>query len=80
MQHKSVPLLIKNADDDSGAFTGLASVFDNLDHDSDIVRRGAFSKSLGSGSPTPLSGYTRPMAHAAMLVMSSRPVLGTRHL
>ena len=50
MQHKSVPLLIKSADDDSGTFTGLASVFDNLDHDGDIVRRGAFSKPLGSGT------------------------------
>ena len=46
MQHKFVPLLIKGADDDSGAFTALVSVFDNLDHDGDIVRRGAFSKSL----------------------------------
>ena len=36
MQHKSVPLLINSADDDSGTFTGLASVFDNLDHDGDI--------------------------------------------
>ena len=47
MQHKSVPLLIKSDDDVSGTFTGLASVFDNLDHDGDIVRRGAFSNSLG---------------------------------
>ncbi len=54
MQRKSVPLLIKNADDDSDTLTGLASVFDNLDHDGDIVRRGAFSKSLGSGSPITL--------------------------
>ena len=46
MQHKSVPLLIQSVDDDSGTCTGLASVFDNLDHDGDIVRRGAFSKSL----------------------------------
>ena len=46
MQRKSAPPLIKAADDDSGTFTGLASVFDNLDHDGDIVRRGAFSKSL----------------------------------
>ena len=30
MQRKSVPL-IKSADDDSGTFTGLASVFDDLD-------------------------------------------------
>ena len=54
MQHKSVPLLIKSADDDSGTFTGLAWVFDNLDHAGDIVRRGAFSKSLGSGTPISL--------------------------
>ena len=50
MEHKSVPLLIKSADDQSGTFVGLASVFDNLDYDGDIVRRGAFSKSLGSGT------------------------------
>ena len=55
MQHKSIPLLIKSDDDDSGTFTGLASVFDNLDARGDIVRRGsAFSKSLASGSPIPL--------------------------
>ena len=44
------PLLIKSVDDASGTFTGLASVFDNLDHNGDIVRRGAFSKSLASGT------------------------------
>jgi len=32
----------------------LASVFDNLDHDGDIVRRGAFNKSLDSGTPISL--------------------------
>jgi hypothetical protein len=37
-----------------GTFTGLASVFDNVDHHGDIVRRGAFAKSLSSGSPIPL--------------------------
>jgi hypothetical protein len=62
MQRKSVPLLIKSADDDTGTFTGLASVFDNLDHDGDIVRRGAFSKSLGSGTRRyRWSGCTRLM-------------------
>ena len=50
----SVPLLIKSTDDESATFTGLARVFDNLDHDGDIVRRGAFSKSLNSGTPIPL--------------------------
>ena len=31
MQRKAVPLLIKSANDDSGTFTGLASVFYDLD-------------------------------------------------
>jgi HK97 family phage prohead protease len=48
------PLSIKTADDDTGTFTGLASVFDNLDAHGDIVRRGAFTKSLASGQPIPL--------------------------
>ena len=47
MQHKSVPLLIKSADEQGGTFVGLASVLD-------IVRRGAFAKTPGSGSPMPL--------------------------
>jgi HK97 family phage major capsid protein/HK97 family phage prohead protease len=54
MQRKSVPLVVKSADDESGTFTGLASVFDNVDSDGDIVRRGAFVKSLDSGTPVPL--------------------------
>ena len=54
-QHKSVPLLIKSADDQGGTFTGLASVVDNLDHDGDIARRGAFSKSPSSGTSIPLA-------------------------
>ena len=52
--HKSVPPLIKSADDHSGTCVGLASVFDNVDYDGDIVCRGAFSKSLDSGTPIPL--------------------------
>ena len=50
MERKSVALTIKSADDETGTFTGLASVFGNLDAHGDIVRRGAFSKSLGSGT------------------------------
>ena len=33
----------------------MASVVDNLDHDGDIARRGAFSKSLSSGTSIPLA-------------------------
>ncbi|MCV7222963.1 HK97 family phage prohead protease [Mycolicibacterium elephantis] len=54
MQRKSVALSIKAADDSTGTFTGLASVFDNLDAHGDIVRRGAFTKSLAGGQPIPL--------------------------
>lgn len=54
MQHKSVALSIKTADDHTGMFTGLASVFDNVDAHGDIVRRGAFTKSLAAGHPIPL--------------------------
>jgi HK97 family phage prohead protease/HK97 family phage major capsid protein len=54
VQRKSVPLSIKTADDETGTFTGLASVFDNLDAHGDIVRRGAFTKSITSGQPIPL--------------------------
>lgn len=54
MQRKSVALSIKSADDETGTFTGLASVFDNVDAHGDIVRRGAFTKSLAAAQPVPL--------------------------
>ena len=54
MQRKSVALSIKTADDEAGTFTGLASVFDNLDAHGDIVRRGAFAKFIATGQPIPL--------------------------
>lgn len=54
MDRKSVPLTIKSADDETGVFVGLASVFDNVDYHGDIVRRGAFTKSLAAGTPIPL--------------------------
>jgi hypothetical protein len=55
MRHKSVPLLIKSTDDDSGTLTGLASVLEKLDHDGGLVRQGAFRKSLDRRhTPVPL--------------------------
>lgn len=54
MQRRSVALSIKAADDQTGTFTGLASVFDNLDAHGDIVRRGAFTKTIAAGQPIPL--------------------------
>lgn len=54
MYDKSIPLTIKSADDGTGEFTGYASVFDNVDAHGDIVRRGAFAKSIASDTPVPL--------------------------
>jgi HK97 family phage prohead protease len=54
VQRKSVNWRIKSTDDDSGTFVGLASVFDNVDAHGDIVRRGAFTKSIAAGQPIPL--------------------------
>lgn len=53
MNHKTVRMSVKSAGDD-GTFVGLASVFDNLDAHGDIVRRGAFTKSLDAGQTIPL--------------------------
>lgn len=55
MQHKTVPIQgIKTADLPEGTFEGWGAVFDNVDSQGDIIRRGAFTKSLGSGQVTPL--------------------------
>lgn len=49
MQHKSVALEIKREPDEDGIFEGYASVFGVVDQGMDVVERGAFAKSLGSG-------------------------------
>lgn len=55
LKHKSVSIAgIKTSGLEAGQFEGFASVFDHLDHQGDIVRRGAFAKALGSGRVTPL--------------------------
>jgi HK97 family phage prohead protease len=54
MHDKTIRLTIKSADDETGTFVGYASVFDNVDAHGDVVRRGAFQKSISSGTPIPL--------------------------
>lgn len=49
IQHKSVPLELKKEPDEDGSFEGYASVFGVVDQGMDVVERGAFRKSLGSG-------------------------------
>jgi HK97 family phage prohead protease len=45
IQHRAFPFHVKEIAD-SGVFTGYASVFDVLDYYRDVVRRGAFTKSI----------------------------------
>lgn len=55
LKHKTLTLSgVKTAGLADGQFEGFASVFDNLDSQGDVVRRGAFAKSLDSGRVTPL--------------------------
>lgn len=55
MHHKHIALSgIKTAGLADGQFEGFASVFDHLDSQGDIVRRGAFAKSLQGGAVVPL--------------------------
>jgi len=59
VKHKSMPAQIKSIDDeDAGTFEAIVSVFNNKDFGGDIVRPGAFTKSLevwqSSGDPIPI--------------------------
>lgn len=49
MQHKAVTLELKREPDADGQFEGYASVFGIVDQGMDVVERGAFAKTLGSG-------------------------------
>ena len=49
IKHQSVALEIKREPDEDGMFEGYASVFGIVDQGMDVVERGAFTKSLGSG-------------------------------
>lgn len=57
MKHKTMPAAI-GPDGDAGTFEAIVSVFNNKDLGGDIVRPGAFAKSLkvweGSGDPIPI--------------------------
>lgn len=57
MKHKTMPATVTSGDDE-GVFEAVVSVFDNKDLGGDIVRRGAFSKSLdhwaGADAPIPV--------------------------
>jgi HK97 family phage prohead protease len=49
IQHKNAAFELKKEPDADGIFEGYASVFGVVDQGMDVVERGAFTKSLGSG-------------------------------
>jgi uncharacterized protein len=49
LEQKRAAFEIKKEPDQDGLFEGYASVFGIVDHGMDVVERGAFGKSLGSG-------------------------------
>lgn len=49
LQTKTAAFEIKREPDEDGVFEGYASVFDVVDQGMDVVAKGAFTKSLGSG-------------------------------
>ena len=49
IQHKAASFELKKEPDQDGEFSGYASVFGVVDRGMDVVERGAFTKSLGSG-------------------------------
>jgi len=53
VQHKDFQLRIKSIDD-AGSFTGMASVYGNVDLGNDVVDAGAFSRTLSPGKTFPV--------------------------
>jgi len=49
IQHKALSFELKKEPDEDGSFEGYASVFGVVDQGMDVVERGAFRKTLGSG-------------------------------
>lgn len=45
-EHKSFNFKLESADESSGEFSGYAAVFGNVDSGSDIIEKGAFTKTL----------------------------------
>ena len=49
--HKTSKFTVKDSDDDSRIVKGYASVFNNLDSDMDVIKKGAFTKTIKEWGP-----------------------------
>lgn len=52
MQYKSILSTVTDVDTKNGIVTGIWSSFDNLDFDDDIIRKGAFAKTIAERGPS----------------------------
>lgn len=50
-QYKSLQASVKDVDGKKGIVTGYFSAFNNIDSDGDVIRKGAFSKSISENGP-----------------------------
>ena len=51
LQHKTSKFEVKEYDDESRVVKGYASVFSNLDSDNDVIKKGAFKKTIKEWGP-----------------------------
>ena len=51
LQHKASKFTVKESNDDDRTIKGYASVFGNLDSDMDVIKKGAFNKSVKEWGP-----------------------------
>ena len=50
VMHKSLRFDVASIDEEQGIFEGYASVWDIVDHDGDVVERGAFAYTIREGA------------------------------
>ena len=51
LKHKASKFTVKETNDDNRVIKGYASVFGNLDSDSDVIQKGAFNRSVKAWGP-----------------------------
>ena len=52
MQYKVLNSALTDIDTKNGIVTGIWSAFNNIDYDDDIIRPGAFAKTIADRGPT----------------------------
>ena len=87
MERQSFQLDVKDLDDESGTFTGHAAIFGNVDRGGDIIKRGAFKRTLRERKTTgrplkmmyrhrePIGVFTSIKEDTKGLLVEGRPLI-----